>query len=202
MCLGIMFGIPKIPAQRWLCDDHMKEYTKCYFHHINGPDGGNKLIHYLMAPKLIRFVSVGYITMQCICCFGAIGVVPELGTPDGGVECYTHGNYGSAVFEPIMKPEKLVFAVCDSCLKDRLNRNILKKVSTQVEDALERGLQYELAMLSYRQYQISIPLKNIISERQRIYREKSYKLDLAAAMREAKSRGEKFVPCPLPEFCD
>lgn len=139
--------------------------------------------------------------MQCICCFAAIELVPELGTPDGGVECYTHGNYGSAAFDP-MKPEKLVFAVCDSCLKDRLNRNILKKVSTLMEDTLERGLQYKLAMLSYRKGQISIPLNSIISERHKIYREKSYKLDLATAMREAKSRGEKFVPCPLPEFRD
>lgn len=46
--------------------------------------------------------------------------------PNDAVACNSQGNYGSTVFDSLTGEEQLEFVMCDSCLKDRLDRNIVK----------------------------------------------------------------------------
>ncbi len=63
--------------------------------------------------------------MQCVCCFANIELVYDM-FPNDAVACNSQGNYGSTVFDSLTGEEQLEFVMCDSCLKDRLDRNIVK----------------------------------------------------------------------------
>ena len=58
--------------------------------------------------------------LPCIVCGTAMDqAMPMEGItnqPSNGVSCWTHGNYGSTVFDSICGDSRLLFSVCDECL--------------------------------------------------------------------------------------
>lgn len=72
--------------------------------------------------------------MKCVCCFIELEPVaemlPETILPEGGIICYSQGNTGSVVLDPYIEPIDVAFVMCDRCLSDRLNRNIIVVVSS------------------------------------------------------------------------
>jgi hypothetical protein len=66
----------------------------------------------------------------CLCCSRELEATLSENEPapasmvDGGLICSTHGNFGSAVFDPIHGDYRLVFYICDKCIIER-KQNVL-----------------------------------------------------------------------------
>jgi hypothetical protein len=64
--------------------------------------------------------------------------------PMGGLHFQTRGNYGSAIFDPVVTDERLDVAICDVCIMknlDKVRGTGKKQLENDVDillDALER----------------------------------------------------------------
>lgn len=65
--------------------------------------------------------------LGCIVCRKALDSVHQEAEnhPDGAVVCTTRGNYGSTVFDPMVRPHRLEFNVCDDCLSAAAARGLV-----------------------------------------------------------------------------
>ena len=74
--------------------------------------------HRLMHEQMRREAG-GFNTLPCIICRKRLMHVEHIegigNQPDDGVVCYTHGNYGSTVFDEVAG-HYLEFNICDECL--------------------------------------------------------------------------------------
>ena len=59
---------------------------------------------------------------------GGFTWVPEDNQPDDGVEFFTHGHYGSTVFDPC-DGSKVIINVCDPCVSDALKSGLAVEIS-------------------------------------------------------------------------
>jgi hypothetical protein len=63
------------------------------------------------------------IKVVCFCCNKELEATLTENEPpsmiSGGLICYTHGNFGSTVFDPVYGDYRLVFYVCDACMTAR-----------------------------------------------------------------------------------
>jgi hypothetical protein len=65
--------------------------------------------------------------VRCLCCDKELEAtsLSENEPPcmiNDGVKCYTHGNYGSTVFDPVYGDYRLVFYICDLCISSRKDK--------------------------------------------------------------------------------
>jgi hypothetical protein len=55
--------------------------------------------------------------------------------PSDGIICYSRGNYGSCVFDPLREDKQLLFFICDTCLSARMQHIYLIMREEQIVSA-------------------------------------------------------------------